>query len=32
VRHWLKNVWSEFDRIKLAGLVGVGGRLERKAS
>lgn len=32
VRHWLKNVWSEFDRIKLADLVGVGGRLERKAS
>src|ERR1700752_5383870 len=24
VRHWLSNVWSEFDRIKLTGLVGAG--------
>jgi hypothetical protein len=22
VRHWLANVWSEFDRIKLTDLVG----------
>lgn len=34
VRHWLKHVWSEFDRIKLAGLIGVdkSANLERKAS
>jgi hypothetical protein len=34
VRHWLTNVWSEFDRIKLAGLIGAdkSGNLERKAS
>jgi hypothetical protein len=34
VRHWLTNVWSEFDRIKLADLVGVSknARIERKAS
>ena len=25
VRHWLANVWSEFDRIKLTDLVGAGG-------
>src|ERR1700693_5109941 len=25
VRHWLANVWSEFDRIKLTDLVGGGG-------
>ncbi len=24
VRHWLANVWSEFDRIKLTDLVGAG--------
>jgi len=24
VRHWLANVWSEFDRIKLTDLVGPG--------
>jgi len=24
VRHWLANVWSEFDRIKLTDLVGTG--------
>ncbi len=24
VRHWLANVWSEFDRIKLTDLVGSG--------
>jgi hypothetical protein len=23
VRHWLKNVWSEFDRVKFLDLVGV---------
>ena len=28
VRHWLANVWSEFDRIKLTDLVG-SGKLER---
>jgi hypothetical protein len=22
VRHWLANVWSEFDRIKLTDIVG----------
>ena len=22
VRHWLANVWSEYDRIKLTDLVG----------
>ena len=22
VRHWLTNVWSEFDRIKLTDIVG----------
>jgi hypothetical protein len=22
VRHWLANVWSEFDRIKLTDLAG----------
>jgi hypothetical protein len=34
VRHWLTNVWSEFDRIKLTDLVGVGKNMgiERKAS
>ena len=25
VRHWLANVWSEFDRIKLTDLVGAPG-------
>src|SRR5258707_231113 len=24
VRHWLANVWSEFDRIKLTDIVGSG--------
>ena len=24
VRHWLANVWSEFDRIKLTDVVGSG--------
>jgi hypothetical protein len=24
VRHWLANVWSEFDRIKLTDLVSSG--------
>jgi hypothetical protein len=24
VRHWLANVWSEFDRIKLTDMVGSG--------
>jgi hypothetical protein len=23
VRHWLENVWSEFDRVKFLDLVGV---------
>jgi len=34
VRHWLANVWSEFDRIKLTDLVGSSksARIERKAS
>jgi hypothetical protein len=34
VRHWLTNVWSEFDRIKLTGLIGAdkSANLERKAS
>jgi hypothetical protein len=33
VRHWLTNVWNEFDRIKLADLVGVkGAHIEKKAS
>src|ERR1700751_112182 len=34
VRHWLTNVWSEFDRIKLTDLVGVGKNMgiERKPS
>ena len=34
VRHWLTNVWKEFDRIKLTDLVGSGksARIERKAS
>ena len=26
VRHWLANVWSEFDRIKLTDLVGSSGK------
>ena len=26
VRHWLANVWSEFDRIKLTDLVGGSGK------
>ena len=29
VRHWLANVWSEFDRIKLTDLVGSGKPLAR---
>ena len=33
VRHWLKNVWKEFDRINLTDLVGSsGGHIDRKAS
>ena len=34
VRHWLTNVWREFDRINLTDLVGSskGTRIERKAS
>ena len=24
VRHWLANVWSEYDRIKLTDIVGSG--------
>jgi hypothetical protein len=34
VRHWLMNVWREFDRIKLTDLVGSSksARIERKAS
>jgi hypothetical protein len=33
VRHWLTNVWREFDRIKLTDLVGSSksARIERKA-
>ena len=29
VRHWLANVWSEFDRIKLTDLVGGSGKPSR---
>ncbi len=29
VRHWLANVWSEFDRIKLTDLVGSGKSVPR---
>src|SRR5438270_4247239 len=29
VRHWLANVWSEFDRIKLTDLVGAGKPMTR---
>jgi hypothetical protein len=34
VRHWLTNVWGEFDRIKLTDLVGSSksARIEKKAS
>jgi hypothetical protein len=34
VRHWLMNVWREFDRIELTDLVGSSksARIERKAS
>ena len=34
VRHWLMNVWQEFDRIKLTDLVGSSksARIERRAS
>jgi hypothetical protein len=34
VRHWLMNVWREFDRIDLTDLVGSSknARIERKAS
>ena len=34
VRHWLKNVWMEFDRINLTDLVGYGkdAQIDRKAS
>ena len=33
VRHWLTNVWREFDRIKLTDLVGSSksARIERMA-
>src|SRR5437868_5626663 len=31
VRHWLANVWSEFDRIKLTDLVGAGKPLTRSS-
>src|SRR6201991_2376687 len=29
VRHWLANVWSEFDRIKLTDLVGSSGKASK---
>jgi hypothetical protein len=34
VRHWLGNIWGEYDRIKLTDLVGFSksARIERKAS
>ena len=34
VRHWLTNVWGEFDRIGLTDLVGSSksARIDRKAS
>ena len=32
VRHWLANVWSEFDRIKLTELVGSGGGKSSRGS
>jgi hypothetical protein len=32
VRHWLANVWSEFDRIKLTDLVGGSGSGSGKSS
>jgi hypothetical protein len=34
IRHWLKNVWTEFDRIDLVDLVGHSKnvRIDRKAS
>jgi hypothetical protein len=33
VRHWLQNVWTEFDRVELTDIVGHGkaGRIDRKA-
>src|SRR5690349_22275736 len=31
VRHWLANVWSEFDRIKLTDLVGAPGGSKRSS-
>jgi hypothetical protein len=32
VRHWLANVWSEFDRIKLTDLVGGGSSKSSRSS
>jgi hypothetical protein len=32
VRHWLANVWSEFDRIKLTDLVGAPGSKSARSS
>jgi hypothetical protein len=34
VRHWLKNVWAEFDRVNLTDIVGhsKAARINRKAS
>ncbi len=32
VRHWLGNVWGEFDRIKLTDLVGSAEKASRKAA
>ena len=32
VRHWLANVWSEFDRIKLTELVGSGSSKSSRSS
>jgi hypothetical protein len=29
VRHWLANVWSEFDRIKLTDMIGSGKAVTR---
>jgi hypothetical protein len=32
VRHWLTNVWNEFDRIKLTDIVGAKGKPARSAA
>jgi hypothetical protein len=32
VRHWLSNVWSEFDRIRLTDLVGASGGKSSRSS